>query len=249
MQRLRRGWRLTDLEARTGLSAVSLGRQERGRVTSLERLRRHAAALDLRLELQAIGRSAEVPRLRDDEHAAIVNALAHAFADAGWRIEAEASYSIWGERGRIDLLAQSPNQRERILAVVEVKADLGDLQQLLGSANVRERLAPKVADQLGWPRPDRTVTVLAIASTPRNRVLVAAHSALFGPFSRRWYRVAIPHLGRASRMLLWVPASATGRDRWLAGRQRVRVTAEGSRAIARTGADGRLAVLAPSRSR
>jgi transcriptional regulator with XRE-family HTH domain len=221
MLRMRRHSRLADVEARIGLSAESLGRHERGRFTSLDRLRRHAAEFDLRIELAAIGRGAEIPRLRDDEHAAIVNLLAATFGGARWLVEPEASYSEWGERGRIDLLARLPQGPNPILAVVEVKTDFGDLQQLLGSSSVKERLAPMVATKLGWPAQARVVTVIAAASTSRNHELVTDHAALFASFRSVRFRRAVPDLAKHSRVLLWVPAAAAGRQQWLAGRRRV----------------------------
>lgn len=156
-------------------------------------------------------------RTLDEEHAAIVNALASALQAGGHRVEVETSYSEWGERGRIDLLASVENA----LVVGEIKSELADLQDLLGAMNAKARLAPTVARKLGWPE-TRVVWLLAVAATSRNRSVVAAHPALFRAFRQRWFRGSIPFLAD-DRLLLWVPARHAGRRRWLAGRRRVRL--------------------------
>ena len=60
----------------------------------------------------------------------------------------EVSYSRFGERGRIDLLAWHP--LTRTLLVVEVKTDLVDIQGLLGSVDAKARLAVHVSRDIGW---------------------------------------------------------------------------------------------------
>lgn len=82
-------------------------------------------------------------RLSDEEHAAIVEVLATWFRAQGFVVDVEASFSEWGERGRIDLLAFDP--RTRTLVIVEVKSQLLDLQDLFGSMDVKERLSSTIA--------------------------------------------------------------------------------------------------------
>jgi transcriptional regulator with XRE-family HTH domain len=219
MVRIRRGWRLRDVAGRCGLSPATIGRTELGSIASVRVLRTHAAALDLRAEWRMVGRGADVARLLDEEHAAIVETLAATLRQGGWRVEAEASYSEYGERGRVDVLAFDP--AGKALAVVEVKTELADLQELFGSLSVKARLAPGLGRRMAW-HPTRVVTLLAVAATAANRSIVGAHPTLFSPFERRWLRDnSLPALDR-DRVLLWIPASATGRRRWLAGRRRVR---------------------------
>ncbi len=220
MLRIRRRWRLIDLAGRSGLSPATLARHELGTIASVERLRRHAAALDTRLELRLIGRGAELPRLRDEEHAAIVDAVAAAFVTDGWTIEAEASFSEWGERGRADLLAHRTRELGSHVAVVEVKTEIADLQELLGSLNVKERLAPVLAARRGWAV-ERVSAVLALASTARNRAILGAHPTLFRSFAARTLRARGGPVA-ATRTLLWVPPARARRSQWLAGRRRVR---------------------------
>lgn len=186
-------------------------------MSSLSMLEKHASVLDLRMEVRLIGRSGEVPMLADEEHAAIVGSLAAWFREAGFEVELEASFNEFGERGRIDVLAYDP--ASRTLVIVEVKTLLVDHQDLLGALSVRTRLAPTIARRRGWDV-RRTVTVLAVARTSLNRSAVSAHAALFEAFS-------VSRLGRTAlatheRMLVWVGPDRVARQRWIAGRQRVR---------------------------
>lgn len=217
MSRIRRGWRQSDVALRAAASASVIARHERGMISSLAMLDRHAAALDLRPELRLLGRNGQLVRLADEEHAAIVDALARWLRRAGFQVEAEASFNEWGERGRIDLLAY--DARARSVVMVEVKTLLLDLQELLGSLDVRERLVPIIARRRGWIV-ERRVTLLAVAGTAANRNVVRAHASLFQPFVVR--RLGRPAFVADRRVLLWVTPRRTARQTWLAGRERVR---------------------------
>jgi transcriptional regulator with XRE-family HTH domain len=219
MLRIRRGWRLRDVAVRCGLSPATIGRTELGSIQSVAVLRAHAAVLDLRVEIRVVGRGTDVARLLDEEHAAIVESLARNLMRAGWAVEAEASYSEYGERGRIDLLAF--HAASATLAVVEVKTELADLQDLFGSLDVKVRLAPRLGVRKGW-RASRVVSVLAVAVTAANQSVVGEHPALFSSLARQSLRDRGFRARDQERVLLWVPASAAGRRTWLAGRRRVR---------------------------
>jgi transcriptional regulator with XRE-family HTH domain len=218
MLRIRKDWRQEDVAAKAGLSPSAIGRQERGWTRSLTALERHAAVFDLRVEMRLVGRGGDVVRLADDEHAAIIESLAAWCRDHGFVTEPEASFSEWGERGRIDLLAFDP--RIGTLVIVEVKTQLVDLQELFGALNVRMRLSSTIAERRGW-RVRRAVTVLAVADTSANRAIVRSHRTLFGGFESR--RLSLAALGRDSaRLLHWARPAAASRSSWIGGRQRVR---------------------------
>ena len=93
MVRIRLGLRQSDVAARAGVSPSVIARQERGMLRSVDTLERHAAVLDLRLDVRVSGRSGGLIRLADDEHAAIVEWLARWSGGAGWLVEVEASFS------------------------------------------------------------------------------------------------------------------------------------------------------------
>lgn len=217
MRRMRRGWRLADVAGASGLARATIGRGENGVFGSVAVVRRHAAAVDVRLEWRPIGRGADVARTMDEEHAAIVEVVAAWLRRIDYEVVAEASFSIYGERGRVDLLAYGVSSAT--LCIVEVKTELNDLQDLLGALDVRERLAPRLAADRGWS-PSRRVSVLAVAATARNRDVVRRHRSLFAP----WHRATLGSdltASRGARLLVWVPAAAAGRGVWLAGRRRI----------------------------
>lgn len=221
MVRIRREWRQSDVAARAGISASVVARHERGMINSLAMLDRHASALDLRLDLRLLGRSGHLVRMADEEHVAIVESIADWLRRSGFQVEAEASFSEWGERGRIDLLAYDP--RTRTVIIVEVKTLLLDLQELLGSLDVRERLVAVIARRRGWSV-ERRITMLAVAASAANRRVVRSHSALFQPFTVR--RLGQPGFDAPGRTLVWIAPQRTARSTWVTGRERVRPRSE-----------------------
>ena len=215
MLRLRRDWRQSDVAEKAGISSSAVGRHESGVIGSLSILERHAGVFGLRVDVRVIGRAGSLIRLVDEEHARIVETVAAWFREHGYVTETEASFSEWGERGRIDLLAYDP--ATGTLVIVEVKTQLLDLQDLFGSLSVKERLAATIAERRGW-KANRCVTVLAVANTAANRTVVREHPSLFADFDSRRLTSAGLRLGR--RIIHWVRADG-GAGPWLAGRQRV----------------------------
>jgi len=171
--RLKRGWRQVDLAARAGVSQATVWRMERGHIPemTLAVLRQVAAALEIRLELMPRGRGAELDRLLSARHSAlhesVARALAHDFPD--WLMASEVSFSIWGERGVIDLLLWHPEHRA--LLIIEFKTELVDVGDLLGTMDRRRRLATQIVKPLGWfPRTVSSWVVLAASRTNARRI-------------------------------------------------------------------------------
>jgi len=136
-----------DKPGKSGLSPAAISRHELGRIGSLAAREKHATVFSLRLDVRRLGRAGVLVRLGDEGHAAIVEVIASWFRSAGFdtETEAEGSFSEWGERGRIDLLAFDPSTGTFV--IVEVKTQLLDLQDLFGSLNVKERrLTPAALD-------------------------------------------------------------------------------------------------------
>ncbi len=218
MLRLRRDWTQRAVAARGRVSAATVGRHENGRIGSIDALERHAAVFGLRVEVRLAGRAGELARITDEEHAAIVEAVAATLRAAGFVVEPEVSFNEWGERGRMDLLAYHPETGT--LVIVEVKTQLLDLQDLFGNLDTKVRLAGAVAERLGWAV-RRRVTLLVVADTSHNRQVVRRHPAQFGRFaSRDLARVPLAEDG--ARLLSWMTHERASRPAWLAGRQRIR---------------------------
>src|SRR3972149_10259889 len=96
-----------DLAQKVDLSQGEISLIETGRVarTSLRTLRRVFGALDADVVITIRWRGGIIDRLLDERHAELVGAVATTLARFGWEIDPEVSYSIYGERGSIDLVA------------------------------------------------------------------------------------------------------------------------------------------------
>lgn len=170
---------------------------ERGRLdlVSLEKVRRVAVALDADLVVVLRWRGGDLDRLIDEGHAAVVGAMTQLLLEAGWTVRVEVSYSVYGERGSIDLLAW--HAARRTLLVIEVKTDLVSIEETLRKHDEKARLGGRIAaDQLGW-RALRIGRLLVLPSlaTPRRRV--ARHAVVLD--------VAYPTRGRELRAWLRRP--------------------------------------------
>ena len=105
-------------------------------------------------------------------HEAIVRDL----TTAGWDAATEASFSIRGERGSIDVLAFHPVTST--VLVVEVKSVVPDVQATLVTLDRKTRLASEIARQRGW-RPARVGRLLVIRDDRTARRRIAAHETTF----------------------------------------------------------------------
>jgi transcriptional regulator with XRE-family HTH domain len=174
--RIRRGWRQKDLgsRARVPLRAISL--IERGRVADVRvsTVRTVAETLGTHLELLVRSASADVERLLNARHAAMQEALIREFRSVGgWQPFPEVSFSYYGERGVIDVLAWHAGTRS--LLVIELKTALVDIGDLLGTMDRRSRLAWRIATDRGW-EPTGVSGWVAMADSRTNRRHVAAHA-------------------------------------------------------------------------
>ena len=192
--RIRRALRQEDVASRARVHRSTISRIERGHIgsLSLDTLRRSAAALDIRVMLLPWWRGGELDRLLNARHSAMHEELARLFRDLPeWIAAPEVSFAIFGERGVIDILAWHPSTRT--LLVIELKTELVDMQDLVGTVDRKRRLAARVARERGW-NPERTAVWVVIARSERNRRAVHAHAAFL--------RSAFPDDGR--RVTAWL---------------------------------------------
>ena len=118
-------------------------------------------ALGARAVLEISWRGAQLDRVLDEGHARLVGAVVERLLARGWTAEVEVSYSAFGERGSIDVLAWHPATATP--AVFEVKTELGTVEGLLRPLDAKVRLGPGIArDQFGW----RAARVARIAVFP-----------------------------------------------------------------------------------
>jgi len=196
--RVRQGWRQEDLAVRSRVSRSTVARIERGQLRgiTLERLRRVLEALNVRLDLIARWNAGDLDRLLNARHSAMHEAVAAVFGElVDWNIAPEVSFSIYGERGIIDMLAW--HARTRSLLVVEMKTEIVDVNELMGKADQRRRLATKVAADRGWDATTVAVWVV-VADSRTNRRRLAAHRTVL--------RAAFPVDGRSVPSWLRTPS-------------------------------------------
>ncbi len=161
---------------------------------------------------------AEIDSLVDRGHAGIVTATAGRLHHCGWITHAEVSFNHFGDRGRCDLVAWHPARR--ILLIIEVKTRVGNLQETLGRLDVKTRLGPVIAQQLGYAQPALVVPAFVLVEDGANRRLVARHEAIFRRYSPRgrsalaWVRQ--PTAGVVG--LLWFESPPTADQRRTNGR-------------------------------
>jgi hypothetical protein len=104
---------------------------------------------------------------------------------AGWTCAAEVSFSVFGERGSIDVFGYHPGRQMAL--VVEAKSTIPDVGGMLMTLDRKARLAPGIARERGLACGSAS-RLLAIAESGTTRRRVAAHQAIFD--------AALPKRGR-----------------------------------------------------
>src|SRR6187402_3258204 len=176
--RRRRGWTQEGLATHAGVSQSAVSRIERGKGDHLTAvaLGSVAKALGARLKIQLFAEGENLDRLLDADHAQIVETVTTLLTRRGWEVVPEATFSIYGERGSIDILAFHPPTGA--LLVIEVKSVVPDVQATLGGIDRKVRLAAQIARERGWHV--RSVSRwLVIADTTAARSRIERHAATF----------------------------------------------------------------------
>ena len=176
--RRRRGWRQRDLATAAGVSQQLISNIERGLNgdVSTDRLRRIAVELEASLFVELRWRAGALDRLIDERHAAVVGSAMTLLVDRGWAAEPEVTYSHFGERGAIDILAWQ--EKAHAILVVEIKSELVSVEATLRKLDEKVRLARVVTgERIGW-RPIVVGRMLVLPSTSTQRRQVARHAAV-----------------------------------------------------------------------
>ena len=184
--RHRRRWRQVDLAERAAVGHDAISNLEAGRIGAMrtDSIRAIVAAFGLSYEPSIRGLGAREDRLLDERHAGLLGSCAAWLSGFGWLTRAEVSYSEWGERGSIDLLAWHPPTAS--LLVIEVKTELVSIEATLRKLDEKARLAATIARSLGWQAAS-TSRLLILPDDRTHRRRVAAHAAILdGAFPSRW---------------------------------------------------------------
>src|SRR3954451_6684145 len=145
--RQRLGWRQTDVGSRSRVSQDLVSLIERGRIedASVRSLRGLALALGGELRIELSFRGAELDRLLDEGHAALLGAVAARLEAMGWEIRPEGSFSEFGERGSIGVVGW--HAAVRPLLVVESKTELASVEETLRRHDMKVRLAAGLVEK------------------------------------------------------------------------------------------------------
>jgi transcriptional regulator with XRE-family HTH domain len=192
--RIRLERRQQDVADAARLSRSLVASVDRGQLSgvTIGAIVRAAAALGADVDLRLRWRGEALDRLLDEDHAAIVETVVRRLVTAGWQVALEVSFSIWGERGSIDVLGWHP--ATGALLVVEVKSVVPDSQATNHGLDRKARIAPQLARERGW-RVRHVSRLLVVGDGPTSRRRVARLSATYdvslparGSIVRRWLR-------------------------------------------------------------
>ncbi len=195
--RRRQNLRQVDVAIAAGVSQSLVSEIEAGRLSgvTLGTLRRVFAGVDAGFEGDVRWRGPALDRLLDADHGQLVGLSAERLQRYRWApIEVEASYSEYGERGSIDVLAAMADLRA--VVVEEVKTSLVSLDATLRKLDEKVRLVTErlCRKRFGWsPRSVGRILILPDDTTARRAV--ARHAATLdlalparGTEVRRWLR-------------------------------------------------------------
>jgi transcriptional regulator with XRE-family HTH domain len=226
--RHRLGWRQVDVATRARAGHDVVSRLERGRLEglTLRTLRRLFAAFDAEVVITIRWRGGEIERILDRRDSGLAGIVAERLGGLGWTVVPEVSFSEYGERGSIDLLAW--HEATRTLLVIEIKTELTSVEETIRRHDVKWRLATKVAFvRHGWSAATVSrLLVLPNDSTPRRQVerqkpVLSRAYTIQGRTAWRW--MALP-AGVVSGLVFVSGADGQRRIQRLAPIRRVRLS-------------------------
>ena len=225
--RIRKQLRQADVARRAGVSRETVSRLERGGFGRVpyDTFRAVATALGIRSDIRLRWRGGDLERVMNAAHADLHESIVrHLSTIPGWQWRPEVSFSIYGERGVIDILAW--HAATRSLLIIELKTELVDPQELAATMGRRVRLGGRIAEQFGWSV-DTVSAWVVFTETRTNHRRVLRHAGLLraafpadGHHMRTWLRRPT---GRISALSYWTDV-AQGTTRRTTGQpKRVRV--------------------------
>ena len=196
--RIRLRLRQVDVAQRAGVSASLVARIEQGRLlnVSLPSLLAVCGAIDIRLDFVAWWRGGDLDRMLNAKHAALAESTTAFLLDhSGWEVRAEVSFNIDGERGVVDLVAW--HAATRTVLLIELKTDIVDVGETIGTFDRKRRLAGRIAASLSWPAA-HAACALVVRDGRTNQRRVGQHALTL--------RSSLPDDGRRFRAWLRAPA-------------------------------------------
>src|SRR6476620_12303835 len=174
--RVKRRWTQERLAHAARVGTPTIRRLERGHLEGMRlgTLVKVAKALDVRISVSARWRAGDLDRLLNSAHSQLHESVAGWFATElpEWILVPEVSFAFYSERGIVDILAWHPARRA--LLIIELKTDIVDVNELVGTMDVRRRLARRIALERGWD-PITISTWVIVAGGRTNQARLAAH--------------------------------------------------------------------------
>ncbi|MDQ3406744.1 MAG: helix-turn-helix domain-containing protein [Chloroflexota bacterium] len=105
--RHRQRLRQVDVAHRSGVSRLTVMKLEAGHAggLTLDGIAAVFQALGGRIDLRPSWQGAAVDRLLDEGHARLSGRVVEVLGQEGWETEVEVTFSVYGDRGSIDILA------------------------------------------------------------------------------------------------------------------------------------------------
>jgi transcriptional regulator with XRE-family HTH domain len=197
----RKHLRQVDVAARAHVSQGTISLIERGHLgrLSLATIGLVFGAVDAGFEGVVIWRGGGLDRLLDARHAALVAATIDILRRFGWTVAVEVTYSVYGERGSIDIMAIHTGVR--IGLVVEVKSELTSIEEMGRKLDEKEQL---VRSRLCLERfgctPDAIGRIVVLPDSGAARRRVEANRSLL--------QALLPARGNDVRSWLRAPAGS-----------------------------------------
>jgi hypothetical protein len=160
------------------VSQSRLARIESGQLEDIpiRALRAAFESVGARITITPQWNGAALDRLLDERHAALCGAVAHVMQRTGWEVLSEVTFSHYGERGSIDVLGA--RQAGGVAVVVEVKTELGSIEETQRRLDAKVRLAPAIVfERLGW-RPTTLARILVLPEGSATRHHLERHRPL-----------------------------------------------------------------------
>lgn len=169
-----------DVARGAGVGQSTISKIERGHIgtLSVDTLRRVFAVLDARYDSNVWWRAGDLDRLLDEKHAALCSLVAEVLERHGWDVHAEVTFSRYGERGSVDLLAWRASESAAL--VCEVKTELVSIEETLRRLDVKRRLAADIVRDTFAVRPRLVGRVLVLPERSSVRSALARHAVVLG---------------------------------------------------------------------
>lgn len=133
---------------------------------------------EARVRVSVWWHGAELDRLLDEAHAALVERVTRIVSMRGWLTAPETTYSEYGERGSIDVFGMEPKTLSCLVA--EIKSTFGSMEETNRQLDVKTRLAPKLCLARFGQHPTSVSRLLILPNDSTVRRVAARHSATLG---------------------------------------------------------------------